>query len=54
MKDLKEVYKATIEELVLAQLDNLKEKWGSKYGIVIESRYTNWGDISTFLNYIQV
>ena len=37
MKDLKEVYKANTEEMALAQLDNLKEKWGGKYGIVIDS-----------------
>jgi len=30
IKDLKLVYKASIEELALAELDNLKEKWGSK------------------------
>ncbi len=29
MKDLKEVYKATTEELALTQLDKLKELWNS-------------------------
>ncbi len=37
MKDLKEVYKASTEELALAQLDNLKSSWGDKYAIVIDS-----------------
>ncbi len=41
MKDLKEVYKAPTEELALAQLDRLKENWGDKYGIVIDSWYNN-------------
>ena len=37
MKDLKDIYKATAKKLALAQLDNLKKKWGSSYGIVIDS-----------------
>lgn len=51
MKDLKEVYKATTEELALAQLDNLKNTWGSKYGIVIDSWYNNWNNLSTFFEF---
>ena len=51
MKDLKEVYKAMTEELALAQLDNLKEIWGSKYGIVIDSWYSNWDNLSTFFEF---
>lgn len=51
IKDLKLVYKASTEELALAELDNLKEKWGSKYGIVIESWYNNWDNLSTFFEF---
>ena len=51
MKDLKEVYKATTEELALAQLDNLKEKWGSNYGVVIDSWYNNWNNLDTFFKF---
>ena len=51
MKDLKEVYKATTEELALAQLDNLKEKWGSNYGMVIDSWYNNWNNLDTFFKF---
>ena len=51
MKDLKEVYKATTEELALAQLDNLKEKWGSNYGMVIDSWYNNWNTLDTFFKF---
>ena len=51
MKDLKEVYKATTEELALTQLDNLKEKWGSNYGMVIDSWYNNWNNLDTFFKF---
>ena len=51
MRDLKEVYKATTEDLALAQLDNLKDKWGSKYGMVIDSWYNNWNNLSTFFEF---
>ena len=48
MRDLKEVYKATTEELALAQLDKLKDTWGNSYGMVIDSWYNNWNNLSTF------
>lgn len=51
MKDLKEVYKATTEELALAHLDKLKETWGNSYGIVIDSWYNNWNNLSTFFDF---
>ena len=51
MKDLKEVYKATTEELALAQLDNLKNIWGGKYGLVVDSWYNNWSNLSTFFEF---
>ncbi|MCQ2012676.1 IS256 family transposase [Clostridium butyricum] len=51
MKDLKEVYKASTEELALAQLDNLKSFWGDKYAIVIDSWYNNWSNLSTFFDF---
>ncbi|KLU74591.1 IS256-like element ISCbo4 family transposase [Clostridium botulinum] len=51
IKDLKLIYKATTEELALLELDNLKEKWGSKYGIVIDSWYNNWDNLSTFFEF---
>lgn len=46
--DLKKVYKAPTEEIALAQLDMLKEKWNDKYSNVIESWYINWDKLSTF------
>lgn len=51
IKDLKCVYKAFTEELALAQLDNLKDKWGDKYSIVIDSWYNNWSQLSTFFTF---
>lgn len=51
MRDLKEVYRASTEELALAQLDSLKEKLGSKYGMVIDSWYNNWNNLSTFFEF---
>lgn len=51
MKDLKEVYKAPTEELALAQLDTLKETWGNSYGMVIDSWYNNWNNLSTFFDF---
>lgn len=51
MKDLKEVYKATTEELALAQLDKIKELWGATYGMVIDSWYNNWNNLSTFFEF---
>lgn len=51
MKDLKEVYKAATEELALAHLDKLKETWGNSYGMVIDSWYNNWNNLSTFFDF---
>lgn len=51
MKDLKEVYKAPTEELALAQLDKLKETWGNSYGMVIDSWYNHWNNLSTFFDF---
>ena len=51
MKDVKEVYKAPTEELALAQLDKLKETWGNSYGMVIDSWYNNWNNLSTFFDF---
>jgi transposase-like protein len=51
MKDLKTVYKASTEEAGRLQLDNLEEKWGSKYALVIKSWKKNWPRLSTFFKY---
>ncbi len=47
MRDLKLVYKADTEEIALAQLDELKDKWNHTYASVIDSWYQNWDKLST-------
>lgn len=51
MRDLKLVYKADTEELALAQLDELKDKWANKYGSVIDSWYENWDKLYTYFHF---
>lgn len=53
MRDLKQVYKAPTEEIALAQLDSLKEKWDVQYPMVIDSWYSNWDKLSTFFAYTE-
>jgi len=48
MRDLKLVYKADTEEIALAQLDELKDKWNDTYASVIDSWYQNWDKLSTY------
>ena len=49
--DLKLIYKATTEDVALAQLDKLEEKWGDKYLLAINSWRNNWDELSTFFKY---
>lgn len=49
--DLKLVYTAATEELALAELDNVEEKWGDKYLIAIKSWRNNWDELATFFKY---
>lgn len=51
MKDLALVYKANTEELALGALDDLDEKWGSKYPSSIASWRKNWPQLSTYFKY---
>lgn len=51
MKDLKSVYRAFNEETALENLDILKDKWYSKYSVVIDSWYNNWPNLSTFFGF---
>lgn len=48
--DLKLVYTATTEEIALAELDRLEQKWGDKYLIAIRSWRNNW-NVATFFKY---
>lgn len=51
MRDLKRVYKADTEEIALAQLDELKNKWSGTYDSVVDSWYENWDKLSTYFSY---
>ncbi len=51
MKDLKEVYQASTEEIALQELDDLENKWGSKYPGSIASWRNNWPTLSTYFKY---
>ena len=51
MKDLKSVNRAFNEETALKNLDILKEKWYSKYSVVIDSWYNNWSNLNTYFEY---
>lgn len=51
MKDLKCVYKATSEQIALAELERLDETWGDKYSIVVNSWRNNWSNLSTFFGF---
>lgn len=51
MADLKLVYKADTKETAEIELDNLENKWGKKYPIVIRSWRNNWSCLSTYFDY---
>ncbi len=51
MKDLALVYKADTEEIALSALDDLEEKWASKYPSSIASWRNNWPQLSTYFKY---
>jgi putative transposase len=51
MRDLKAVYKAPSEDIATGELENLSNKWGEKYEIVIKSWYSNWENLSTYFAY---
>lgn len=51
IKDLKLIYRAVNKSQAEIELDNLEEKWGKKYAMVIKSWRTNWENLSTFFQY---
>ena len=51
LRDLKLVYRADTEEIALAQLEELKNKWSNNYGAVIDSWYDNWDKLSTYFDF---
>jgi transposase-like protein len=51
MVDLKRVYKAVSREAAEQALDDLEERWGQKYPIVIKSWRTKWDNLSVYFRY---
>jgi Transposase and inactivated derivatives len=51
MADLKPVYQAVSKEEAEHRLEQLQEKWGKKYPVVIDSWRRNWDKLSTYFQY---
>ena len=49
--DFKAVYKAPNEELALAELEMLKDKWGKRYPYAISNWESNWDVVSPFFSF---
>jgi len=49
--DLKTVYQAATREKAEANLLQLEQTWGSKYGAAVRSWQNNWEDLATFFEF---
>ena len=53
MKDLKVVYQAMTKREAEIELDNLEQKWGEQYPIVIRSWRNNWDTLSAYFDFTE-
>jgi len=51
MADLKEIYKASTEEIAYQNLGNLQKKWESKYALAVKPWLVHWDNIKTFFSF---
>ena len=51
MVDLKRVYRAVSKDAAESALDDLEERWGKKYPIVIRSWRNKWENLSVYFKY---
>lgn len=51
LKDLKKVYKATNKKQAEQKLSELKQVWGKKYPVVIDSWTNNWEELTNYFKY---
>ena len=51
MKDLKLVYRAETKDLAEQRLQELEDKWGDRYPVVIRSWRNNWDRLSAYFDY---
>lgn len=51
MRDLKRVYRADTKDLAELALQDLDDKWGNKYPVVINSWRDNWEKLTTYFQY---
>ena len=51
MNDLKPVYRADTLDLAGLRMDELQDKWGEKYPVVIDSWRRNWDRLTTYFRY---
>ena len=49
--DLKRVYRAATRDEAQLNLEQLGQRWGTKYPMAIRSWQTNWPEVSTFFDY---
>ncbi|VTP94311.1 Transposase and inactivated derivatives [Sphingobacterium daejeonense] len=54
MNDLKPVYRADTLDLAELRMDELQDKWGEKYPVVIESWRRNWDRLTTYFRYDKI